>query len=459
MLLWLLACQGGGGDSDDQNNPGDGPPDEVDTDTDTGTDTDEPPVGAESALQFDGEPPTNLIVISLDTTRRDYIGRFAGNDNTPNLDRVLAEGVSLDEHRSCSDWTAPSMTCVLTGLSPFDLGWWPWQEDEAVPSTYDELPTLAGQLYFQKGYHTTLVTSSPIFGAEFDFTRGFEFVYEPLWEPALNVTDDGLAAAQELLGLGGPFYLHVHYIDPHADYCAPGEYLDHDDYIDIGVDLCYDMYYVEPDPSWDPAEWQEALHTNLTELYDAEIEYWDAQFGRLWDELDAMGALDDTLVMFVTDHGEQIFERGDLGHRMAMGAEENRAVAGFWAKNIVPQAWPGNTVHQDLAASLQALYGIEPPTPPTGIPVGLAPEDRFVRGMNYWDPGTMRLSVVRGQTQLLYDWWGETHFYDHSLDPAGLVDYYDESDPDVQALWVDMQAFIDEIHAQWPSVGEPTEPW
>jgi arylsulfatase A-like enzyme len=466
MLLLLAAChepedsprnKEPTGETDQQPDPDT----TTDTTEETGTtDTGEPYVGPQSVLQFDGDPPTNLLVISLDTTRRDYIGRFAGNGNTPNLDLVLATGVALDDHRSCSSWTAPSMTCVTTGLTPFELGWWPWASDPAIPGSDPQLPTLAGQLHFQKAYRTSLVTANTVFDSDLNFTRGFEFVYRPSWQSATDVTDQGLAAANELLQLGEPFYLHVHYIDPHGNYCPPEEYVDHEDYIDIGEDICWDMYDLAWGDYWyAEQDWRDAFKTDLAELYDAEVEYWDAQFGRLWQRLDEMGALDDTLVMFVTDHGEQLLERGGLGHGLTLGAEENRATAGFWAKNIVPQAWPGNTVHQDLAATLQTYYGVTPPTPSSGVVVGMAPEDRFVRSMLYWGPGAVRLAVVRDQQQLTYDWWGELHFYDHDTDPAGLLDYYDVADPDVQAFWPAMEAFIDEVHTQWPSAGEPVLPY
>jgi hypothetical protein len=438
---------------------------ESDTDTDEPEDPSTPDnepeeLGPQSVLQFTGNPPTNLIIVSLDTTRRDYIGRFAGNGNTPNLDLVLASGVALDDHRSCSSWTAPSMTCVTTGLTPYELGWWPWTGDPNIPGYDPELPTLAGQLHFQKNYRTTLVTANTVFDSDLNFTRGFENVYRPSWQGATEVTDQGLYAANELLELGGPFYLHVHYIDPHGNYCPPEEYVDHEDYIDLGQDICWYMYDMAWGDYWYAEEdWRQAFKNDLAELYDAEVEYWDAEFGRLWNRLDQMGALDDTLVMFVTDHGEQLMERGGLGHGLTLSAEENRSTAGFWAKNLVPQVWTGNTVHQDLAATLQDYYSINPPNPSSGITVGLAPEDRFIRSMLYWEPGAMRLAVVRGHQQLTYDWWGETHFYDHDVDPAGLIDYYDDEDPDVQDFWVDMRDYIEEVETQWPSVGEPVLPY
>lgn len=431
------------------------PPPTTPTTGDTGT----VPAGPQSVLQFDGAPPTNLIIVSLDTTRRDFIGRFSGTDHTPNLDAVLAEGVVLENHRSCSSWTAPSMTCVTTGLTPFELDWWPWTSDPYISGYDDDLPTLAGQFQFQKGYRTTLVTANSVFDQDLNFTRGFERVVHPSWQPAAEVADDGLAEAQTLVDGGDPFYLHVHFIDPHADYCPPDEYIDRADYVEIDANLCYDFYDLAWYEYWDQNQpWRDVFKNNAMELYEAELTYWDAEFGRFWNGLDAMGALDDALVVFVTDHGEQFYERGSVGHGNALGAEENRSTAAFWAKNLVSQVWTEPTLHQDLAATIQDFYGLVPPTPSSGTVVGLAPFDRYVRGMLYWGPGYLRLSIVQGDKQLLYDFWGEKHFYDHAIDPTGLDDLYDPDDPDVIAMWGPMRDFIDEVTAQWPSVGNPYDP-
>jgi arylsulfatase A-like enzyme len=415
----------------------------------TGTTT-----GPQSVLQFDGPAPTNLIVISLDTTRRDHIGRFGYFDNTPNLDAVLEEGVALDNHRSCSSWTGPSMTCVTTGLSPFELDWFPWTSDGAVDDWDEDLPTLAGQLLVQKGYRTSLITANGVMGPYLPLDRGFQNVQNLDYQPAATVTNAAIDEAQGLVGDPDPFYLHVHFMDPHSPYCPPDDYVEDSYYEPLANDICSWFWYMIGQFPYETAAWQDQFMGNTLELYDAELDYWDVEFGRLWDALDEMGALDDTLVMFVTDHGEQFYERRGWGHGVKLGAEENRSTAGFWAKNILPQAWGEPTVHEDLGTTLIDFFEITPPQEPTGVIVGTAAPDRAIRGMLYWNPtSNAQLSVVVGDYQLTYDFWGEKHFYDFSLDEFGLVDYYDPADPDVQALWVEMDAYVNDVLTKWPSSG------
>lgn len=418
---------------------------------DTGT------AGPQSVLQFTGKPPENLLIISLDTTRRDRIGRFGYYGNTPNLNAKMAEGVALDNHRSCSSWTGPSMTCVTTGSTPFDQNWFPWTSDPEVSNWNDDIPTLARQLRFQKGFHTALVTANGVMGPFLPLANGFEVVQNLDYQPAANVTDAGLSEAQALVGGDAPFYLHVHYMDPHQPYCPPDDYVEDQYYTPLPNDVCTWFWYLAGAFPYQSEGWRQTFMGNTLELYDAELDYWDVEFQRLWDGLDAMGALDDTLVMFVTDHGEQFYERGGWGHGNTLAAEENRSTAMFWAKNIIPQAWTEPTVHEDLGTTLIDYFGTKPQIGPTGVVVGMAPADRPLRAMLYWSGGgSAQLSIVQGDLQLTYNFWGEKHLWDYSLDDAGMNDFYDPNDPDVQALWVPMQAYIDEVLAKWPSSGPTT---
>jgi hypothetical protein len=85
--------------------------------------------------------------------------------------------------------------------------------------------------------------------------------------------------------------------------------------------------------------------------------------------------------------------------------------------------------------------------------VGTAPVDRPIQSLVYWGPGSLRLSIAVEGKQLLYDFWGEKHFYDIDAEPPGLVDLYDPLDPDVIELWVPMADFAADVYGAYPSVG------
>jgi arylsulfatase A-like enzyme len=454
----------------------DGPPTE---DTDT-ADPDLP------LIEFPAGVPTNVLIISVDTARRDYFGRYAAliagegavlpPSNTPNLDAFLAEAVTLDAHRSCSNWTGPSMSCVVSGRTAAAAGFWPKSQQEAA---IDERPpadweTIASR-FAAEGFRTTLHTGNAFFGPLTGLDHGFDEATVHNSAPDLQIATFALDTAADLLASGDPWLLHVHFMDPHGPYCPPTELLETGDLPPFdGGDMCEEfeemrMVYWEMDDAW-----QQAYAAWTTEYYRAEVAAWDAAFGELVDGLDALGALDDTLVMFTTDHGEQLGDRSAFGHGILLGPEETGAAAAFWAKDLAPVAWTETTYHPDLAATLFALHGFAPAVPFEGAVLGTAPSDRAIAiwnlgsGLKFEDEfaaewggeADMYISIVRGDVQLDYDWLGRRALYHLDTDPLARVDVYDPTDPDVLDLWPILTDTIADVASYFPLLPDPvaTEP-
>jgi arylsulfatase A-like enzyme len=416
---------------------------------------DAPPAPAEPTattdlgpLRFtDGRVPRNLLVISVDTTRRDRVGAYSGLPTTPFLDARLAEGVLLQDHRTCSNWTAPSMLCATTGHDPRDLGFWPSTWDPEVPSIPDGLPTLAGTLA-DAGWSTALVTGNPVFSRDFDTAQGFDTVILRDFQPADEIAARALEQLDALQAGGSPWYLHVHFMDPHREYCPPPAY--RAGVPDVGFDLCEDLNAaIAADPP--------GLLDAVRAMYDGELRWFDDTLAGWWAEADTRGALDDTLVVWMTDHGEQQLERGVIDHGFRLHAEENRAGAAFWARTLAPGIWTGPTLHQDLAATVWALHGLPIPATASGIPLGEAPEDRVRSVFAYSVPDydVPQHAVIKGDRALLYAWDGERSFHHLDEDPAELVDRYDPADPEVIELWDAMRAEVDRVGALWPHLAPP----
>ncbi|MEM6930334.1 MAG: sulfatase-like hydrolase/transferase, partial [Myxococcota bacterium] len=297
--LWIVACRP----------PVTSPPPEPET-----------PAVERVELRFDGAPPTRLLVLSLDTTRRDAVGRYGeGPSATPFLDARLGESVVLDNHRSCSNWTGPSMLCATSGVDPVDIG--ALRPNDAR----NRLPTLA-RVLGEAGYATRLVSANPFFFGP-DDALGFDRV-------TTLVDDEGRAegvAAQlradlDALADAPRWYAHAHFFDPHDPYCPPEAYLD--GLPPIPFDVCTDPATAEYELWTDgTAEQRAAYVEHLRFRFRAELRYFDDTLAALWADLDARGDLDDTLVVFFTDHGEQFYERGTLGHSHELFAEETAAVA------------------------------------------------------------------------------------------------------------------------------------
>lgn len=391
----------------------------------------------ENALQFSGDRPRNLLVVSVDTVRRSDVGRYAADATTPFLDSLAESGVVLDAHASCSSWTLPGVICALTGSRTEDLGVVPHISEGVVSGTLLPGTGLLSTWLSENGWSTDLYSANLYLGEgylgdAYDQQRILSDDAAALVDTTLAGIDDGTAAA------GDPWMLHVHFLDPHAPYAPPDAYL-------AGLEgresLPWDFTsdaglrdFAEAEPGLDADERTEAL-IQLGIRYDAELTYVDTEIARLWDGLEQRGLLDDTLVLFWTDHGEQIFEHGSLGHAGSLYAEETDGVAFWWAANLEPRAWSGNTNQEDLVPTTLDALGLAIPESVTGTIVGHATPDR-PRFLTLWPARLPPFQAVRlGKDELIYGWGGVKRLYHTGRDPGQETNVYDSDSAAAERLW------------------------
>ena len=234
----------------------------------------------------------NLLLVTLDTTRADRLGCYGYEPaHTPAIDSLVNHGVRFDDAVTSVPITLPSHATMLTGLYPPNHG----AHDNGVNRVVAEHVTLAETLA-ARGYDTAAIIGAFVLDARFGLSQGFAlYDFEAEKEdretgealadrPANEVTD----AALHWLAQRGerqattPFFLWVHYFDPHRPFKPPIEYL-------------------------------RAAHD---QPYDAEIAFMDAQFQRLLDELDRRGLRERTLIAVASDHGEGLGEHEEVTHGM-----------------------------------------------------------------------------------------------------------------------------------------------
>lgn len=433
-MWWWLACHGPDGAK------GGGP----------GSDTDPAPAHSafpptEGPLRFRGAPPRNLVVLSLDTARKDHFSRWdpLRRDLTPFLEARMAEGVVLDDLTHCSNWTVASSACLFWGASLVDAA----PSVGMVPilgptnTLLEEVPDHPGLAHAltDAGYETLLSTANPWFGLAHGSVQGFTRYFpgssmsaEALWAATTVGLDNDPVAA--------PFYLHLHFFEPHDPYLPDPAFLPAT-MPDPGVPL--DTNAAQEDaralfPTMTP-EQQAALVDNFRLRYAAEFAWFDAQIAEVWDGLDARGLLDDALVVFVTDHGEALYEKEYFGHAYYLPPAENDAVAFFWAKNLVPGVVAEPHVSVDLAPTLLDLLGVPVPATMTGQVLGRdAPRTHRTA---FTDAFAGPVNAVReGDLMLQFSWQipaSPVFVCDTRADPDCLRNRYDPSAPSAsdRHLW------------------------
>ncbi len=421
---------------------------DTDTDIDITTPTGDLPLVGTDVLQFRGKVPKNLLFLSIDTFRKDHHNAHGDLGLTPFLGEVARDGVVLNNHMQCSNWTFASTTCTLAGRYSTERGHMPRlsgvdEQKPKVPQGTEFLATWLGQA----GFFSLIVSGNAWLSGTWGNTQGYDEEYTPEGL-ALAVVETGTDNLTDAILRGAVperWFMHLHFMEPHASYDPPSEYL-------VGIDQLepwpedlterpthYD--WRGQWPSLDPAD-QDLLEQHLRVMYEGEVRVLDDRMAINWSTLESAGMLDDTLVVIWNDHGEQFWEHGDQTHAYSLFGEENDGFAVFWAKNIVANSWDGPTTSIDLAPTLLDLYGLPIPDEVTGIPVGQAPPDRPRFGEAVARLGATQ-SIVRDNKKLIFYWSGAVAYFDRNTDPDELVNLYDPTDPTVLELWADLKPMIE----------------
>jgi arylsulfatase A-like enzyme len=228
-------------------------------------------------------PLAGVILITLDTTRADYLSAYGSSQAfTPNLDRLAAGGVVFEQAMTTAPLTLPAHASLFTGLLPPRHG---VRDNAGALAGHHE--TLAARLQ-QHGFQTAAFVSSAILKADRGLAAGFESyddrrassraVAGGLQRPANETIDAALRWLKDRLER--PFFLWLHLYDPHAPYDPP-----------------------------------EPIRTAYRDNpYAGEVAFADAELGRLTEFLDARGLLARTAVIVTADHGESLHEHGEAGH-------------------------------------------------------------------------------------------------------------------------------------------------
>lgn len=302
----------------------------------------QPPSPPPAELAAPARP--SLVLITLDTTRYDAIGAN-GNSNaiTPNLDGLAAHGARFERAFATVPLTTPSHSSMLTGLYPPRHGVHT-NGDAVLP---DEVTTLAEALK-ANGYATAAAVSAFVTTRIWNLDQGFDAYFDHLnpersrdnrWSqerPANKVVDDaiGWLATQPA---SQPFFLWLHFYDPH-------------------------------DPYRPPAEWAAKLPGRP---YAGEVAFVDDQIGRLKATIDARVSPGGVAWMAIADHGEATHqEHGEFTHGLYLYNETTHVP--FIVQPATPLDAP-RVIKETTASGVDVmptalgLLGLKPPEGLDGV--------------------------------------------------------------------------------------------
>jgi arylsulfatase A-like enzyme len=258
-----------------------------------------------------GGGPANVVLIAVDTLRPDHLGCYGySRPTSPSIDRLAAEGVRFENAISACPWTLPSFATVFTSLYPSQHG-----AGSLQARLRTAFPTLA-MMMLKRGYSTAGIVNNSTLGADFKMDRGFEYYDLPppmRGRLADGTTDDALKWIDA--NVDKPFFLFVHFFDPHMPYEPPAPY---DTLFNPGysgpVGRTFHMAGPIGQAQIEAPPIAPQDFTQVVSLYDGEIAFTDAAVGKLIAGLDERGLREKTLVVFIADHGEELLDHNGLGH-------------------------------------------------------------------------------------------------------------------------------------------------
>lgn len=306
----------------------------------------------------------NIVLIALDTQRADHLGCYGYEKNTsPFIDAVAAQGVVFERCYAPNIPTHPSFTTMLTGKEAIT---------HDIVNIGGGVPIKPGirmiqEILQESGWRTAAVDTM---GRH--FKRGFDTYISPEWDRsdpltlrrAEHITDAALPLIEEMKSSDKPFFLFLHYWDPHTPYLPPADFRamfyppDRDP---------YDLNNHSMDPAWNDEMFRWYFHDwmpgvtdteYVNALYDAETAYMDWQLRRVFAALEPIK--EETLVVLTADHGEILDEQLGFYDHHGLYEGDVHVPLIFYRPGSVPagKRVPGFVQNVDLVPTFFEMIGL-----------------------------------------------------------------------------------------------------
>jgi arylsulfatase A-like enzyme len=418
-----------------------------------------------AALPPAAEAAPNVILLIWDTVRAQSLGLYGYDRNTtPNLERIARQGVVFEQAISPTSWTLPSHASMFTGYLPHQLsaGW---------TTPLDDHRTTLAEVFRDAGYVTGGFSANVLYAEwEHGLSRGFSHYEDyPIKPGQLFLSTSignrivkgrhgweygiipyiigyrqfmgrrvGASIDAEFLEWlddrdGRPFFAFLNYFDAHLPYMPPAP---------------FDTLFEPARPRTTVLQrtrdviagrkfWGSLSKTDLAaELaaYEGSIAYLDYRLGILFEELERRGALDNTVIILTSDHGEEFLEHGDHEHGGNLYLTQTHVPLVVLYPGRVPA---GRRVREavslrDVAATIAELSGVRGGNVlpgrslsrtwnGTGVEAndGEAVLSELVPGLS---PDRRLRSMIVGRQHFIRNIDGRMELYDYVADPAEMRD-------------------------------------
>ncbi|MBI2892922.1 MAG: sulfatase [Deltaproteobacteria bacterium] len=357
----------------------------------------------------------NVVVVLVDTLRADKLRPYNPRSRVvaDSFERLVREGTIFEEAAPQENWTKPSVATLLTGLYPSS------HNTKGDSSVLPAQALMLSEMLRDADFETAAFIANGYVSDRFGFDQGWQSYRNYVRQEIANKAE---FIARDVLGWldrrnpDRRFFLYVHAIDPHVPYSPPLEYIRrYDSSSYSGRVRASQTALLLEDIKTGRFEPGPRDRERLEALYDGEVTYNDERMNAIYEGLASRGLLEDTLLVFTSDHGEEFFDHGSVGHGHSLYRELLHVPLVMRLPGSVPA---GLRVSQDVGLvdvvptvldlagvatppavqgrSLAPLLAGSPPDAPAGVLSEFLDTQRAVTSGRY-------KLVLKGLTPFLYD--------------------------------------------------------
>ena len=397
----------------------------------------------------------NILFISIDTVRADHLGTHGYWKNTsPLIDSLAEQGICYDHAISQAPWTLPSMVSAFTSLYPSEHG-----SVEAKIRMPKKQKTITEKLK-KAGYHTIGICSHSFVSSQYGFERGFSIFDESQIKGHDAVTSDSLTlnAIHYLskMKTDKPFFLWIHYFDPHFSYIRHPEFKMAEKYQAEIPDtiVSHLLYTAEKNKNY----FNKKDLNFIESVYDEEIAYTDHWIKRLLTQMQNMGKLNSTIIILFADHGEYFQERGKFFHGkdvyeplihvpLVISGDIDKEMKGKRVSqpveiSSIPKTIMGILGSTETYFQGHDLYALAHQEERDHFPV-------FSEGNYAWGTDQRKKAIIQSDWKLIYNFDDDSYeFYNIKTDPDENQNLLPINQPEIETIYRQLTTKLGSYPAQ-----------
>jgi hypothetical protein len=383
---------------------------------------------AEPRLMIPGAAPApaakrkfeHIYIWMCDTLRADKVHVYNPKTNvlTPNYDAFAKDATRFAWAQVPGTWSLPSQASMLTGVYPNVH-----KATEHETKINAQLP-IAAELFKRGGFRTALFSSNGYVSSKWGFGRGFDENVNFVRENLPNGADNLWATAKKWImpGKAKPQFVYLAVIEPHVIYNPKKEFL---------LKYWNKPYNGPIKPVLTGIQLGKikkgTLKVNDTDkayleaLHNAEITQSDTAFGVFLQDLKSAGLYDTSVVIVISDHGDEFWDHGDVGHAQAPHQELVHVPFMIHAPGLLPggRVVDAEVEAMDLAPTVLELAGLPVPDSMQGrsvVPV-VFDEPAYTPASSLTQNGNMARGMKSGRYRMIHSGAGRIELFDEIEDP------------------------------------------